>query len=110
MRKAILLLAVLFVAAVSPAQSYTYGQVTGWGVESRPYHGVTRKIAVYRIRNSITTYTVTQGTAKPSELADYKQVQFRIEKDKNNRSVMYVKAKSDQEVKYSIVSITSGAR
>ena len=97
-------------AAVSPAQSYTYGQMTGWSVEPRSYHGVTRKIAVYRIRNSITTYTVTQGTEKPSELADYKLVEFRIEKDKNNRSVMYVKAKFDQEVKYSIVSITSGAR
>jgi hypothetical protein len=110
MRKAISLLAVLFVAAASPAQSYTYGQMIGWGVESHFYHGVTRKIAVYRIRYSMTTYTVTQGTAKPSELADQKLVEFRIYKDKSNKSVMYVKAKSNEEVKYSIVTITSMAR
>jgi hypothetical protein len=110
MRKPILLLAVLFVAAMSPAQSYTYGQMMGWSVEIHSYHGATRKIAVYRIRSSMTTYTVTQGTTKPSELADQKLVEFRIEKDKSNKSVMYVKAKSDEEVMYSIVSITSMAR
>ena len=74
MRKAILVLAVLFAAAVSPAQSYKYGQMMGWAVESHSYHGVTRKIAVYKIRNSMTSYTVTQGTTKPSELADRKSV------------------------------------
>ena len=108
MKKAILLLAVLFVAVVSLAQSYKYGQMISWDIESRPYHGVTRKIAVYNIKNSMTTYTVTQGTAKPSELADRKLVEFRI--DKSNQWVMYVKDKSEKEVKYSIISIGSSAR
>jgi hypothetical protein len=108
MRKAILLLAVLFVVVVSTAQSYKYGQMTGWAVESHSYHGVTRKIAVYKIRNSMTSYTVTQGTTKPSELADHKLVEFRI--DESNKWVMYVKDRSDKEVKYSIISISSWAR
>jgi hypothetical protein len=108
MKKVILLLAVLFAAAVLLAQSYKYGQMISRDVESRPYRGVTRKIAIYNIKNSMTTYTVTQGTAKPSELADRKLVEFRI--DKSNQWVMYVKDKSEKEVKYSIISIGSSAR
>jgi hypothetical protein len=56
----------------------------------------------------MTIYTVTQGTTKPSELADQKLVEFRID-DKNQR-VMYIKDKNEKEVKYSIISITSFAR
>ena len=57
----------------------------------------------------MTIYTVTQGTTKPSELADQKLVEFRIDKDKSNKSVMYIKDKNEKE-KYSIISITSFAR
>jgi hypothetical protein len=110
MRKVILLLGVLFAMAVSLAQSYKYGDMIRSAVETHTYHGVTRKIAIYRIKNSMTIYTVTQGTTKPSELADQKLVEFRIDKDKSNKSVMYIKDKNEKEVKYSIISITSFAR
>ena len=56
----------------------------------------------------MTLYTVTQGTTKPSELANHKLVEFRI--DKNDKWVMYVKDASDKEVKYSIILIGSSAR
>ena len=81
MKKVTRLLGLCFVVVVvSLAQSYKYGQMIRWDVESRPYHGITRKIAVYNIENSMTTYTVTQGTAEPSELASRKLVEFRIDK------------------------------
>ncbi|MGC1645120.1 MAG: hypothetical protein WA741_04770 [Candidatus Sulfotelmatobacter sp.] len=108
MRKVILLLGLLFVGVVSLAQSYKYGEMMKWDAETRPYHGVTQKIVVYQIKNSMTTYTVTQGTTKPSELASRKLVEFRI--DKNNRWVMYIKDKSGKEVKYSVILIGSSAR
>ena len=56
----------------------------------------------------MTTYTVTQGTVQPSDLADRKLVEFRM--DKSNQWVMYIKDKSEKEVKYSIISIGSSAR
>ncbi len=108
MRKVILLLGLWVVAVVSLAQSYKYGEMIKWDTETRPYHGVTQKIVAYQIKNSMTTYTVTQGTAKPSELASRKLVEFRI--DKNNRWVMYIKDKFDKEIKYSVISIGSSAR
>lgn len=108
MRKVILLLGVLFVVVVSPGQSYKYGEMMKWAIETHTYHGVTRKIVVYRIKNSMTTYTVTQGTTKPSELASQKLVEFRI--DKGDTWVMYIKDKSEKEVKYSIILIGSSAR
>jgi hypothetical protein len=110
MRKATPLLGVLFIVVVSLAQSYKYGDMMRSDVETHTYHGVTRKIAIYKIKNSMTIYTVTQGTTKPSELADQKLVEFRIDKDKSNKSVMYIKDKNAKEVKYSIISITSFAR
>jgi hypothetical protein len=58
----------------------------------------------------MTIYTVTQGTTKPSELAGQELVEFRIDKDKSNKSVMYIKDKNEKEVKYSILSVTSFAR
>jgi hypothetical protein len=56
----------------------------------------------------MTTYTVTQGSTKPSELASRKLVEFRI--DESNAWVMYIKDKSDKEVKYSIIFRGSSAR
>lgn len=108
MRKVILLLGVLFVVVVSPAQSYKYGEMMNWAIETQTYHGGTRKIVVYRIKNSMTTYTVTQGTTKLSELASQKLVEFRI--DRRDTWVMYIKDKSEKEVKYSIILMGSSAR
>jgi hypothetical protein len=108
MRTTILVLGVLFVAVVLPAQSYKYGEMIKSETETRSYHGVTKKIVVYRIRQSMTIYTVTQGTSKPSELASEKLVEFRF--DDKNKSVMYVKEKDNTEVKYSVISTTSFAR
>jgi len=108
MRRVIPLLGVLFVAVVSLAQSYKYGEMLKSDTETQTYHGVTRKIVVYLIKNSMTTYTVTQGSTKPSELASRKLVEFRI--DKSNAWVMYIKDKSDKEVKYSIIFRGSSAR
>jgi len=108
MRKVILLLGGLFLVGVSLAQSYKHGQMVSSAAETHTYDGVTREIVVYRIKNSMTTYTVTQGTTKPSELASRKLVEFRI--DESNKGVMYIKDKSGREVKYSIVLIGSSAR
>jgi hypothetical protein len=87
MRKVTPMLGVLFVVAVSLAQSYKYGDMIRSAVETHTYHGVTRKIAIYKIKNSMTIYTVTQGTTKPSELADQKLVEFRIDTDGGKRRI-----------------------
>ena len=110
MKKALLLLGVLFYVTVSVAQlpDYHWGQMQKWDTQERTYHGVTRKMVVYYIKYSMTTYIVTQGTMTPSALASRKFVDFRI--DKRNSWVMYTKDKSEKEVRYSIVSIGSWAR
>jgi len=81
MRKIVLLLGVLLVVGVSLAQSYKYGEMIRTATETHTCHGVTQKIVVYYIKNSMTTYTVTQGTTKPSKLASQKLVEFRIDKN-----------------------------
>jgi hypothetical protein len=75
--------------------------------ETHTYHGVTQKIVVYYIKNSMTTYTVTHGATKPSKLASQKLVEFRI--DKNDGWLMYIKD-NQKEVKYSIIFMGSSAR